>query len=91
MTTEAIKGFARRLSDDKALAARLDERLKDVPDGDPITVETAAFARASGFDVTEDEVTQLIAAARASLDGEISEGELEIVAGGICPCWFRGK
>lgn len=87
MTVQAMNEFTARLDGDKALAARLGERLGKVSDDGQMSVTTAAFARECGFDVTEEDVTQQVAAVRAGKAGELSDGELEAVAGGVWGLW----
>ncbi|MBU0724140.1 MAG: hypothetical protein KJ904_05760 [Alphaproteobacteria bacterium] len=83
MTTGAIKAFAVRLSEDDALAASLGARLKGISDRVRMAAETTEFAHANGFDLTESEVSQFVAALDASRNGELSDTVLDDVVGAM--------
>ncbi|WP_156816311.1 hypothetical protein [Oceanibaculum indicum] len=94
MMTETMRSFARTLNEDEALATGLAERLNGVSGREQAVAETAGFAQANGFDLSEDEASRLINAVGAARNGELSDEDLEGVAGGaslhnfFVPDWF---
>lgn len=93
MSTEDARKFVRELMTNDALRGEVDERL-DVESGDPdstasgdLRAELArvipGFARERGYDFTVEEGFEALRSIREEQrDGELSDAELERVAGG---------
>ena len=77
MNNTAIENFRERVNADNALQARFVEAYAQGPGA------LAALGRANGFEFTEGEAAQAIQ--ERLDDGELSEFELELVAGGGDP------
>ncbi|MFN3459839.1 MAG: hypothetical protein ACK4ZN_02395 [Oceanibaculum sp.] len=82
MTAEAIRAFARQVDDNAALGQELGRRLEALPAGADMAEATLGLARDKGFDVTAAEVRTLLAAISRSDQGELSEADLDSIAGG---------
>jgi hypothetical protein len=82
MTAEAIRAFARQVDDNAALGQELGRRLEALPAGADMAEATLGLARDKGFDVTAAEVRTLLAAISRSDQGELSEADLDGIAGG---------
>lgn len=74
MSVEAIEQFRAQVAADPALQARLVEALDTGPDA------IAALGKSCGHDFTSAEAAAAVDRARS--DGELSDFELELVAGG---------
>ncbi len=77
MSEEQLKAFLQKVKDDSSLQ----EKLKAAADANAV----AAIAKEAGFSISADNLTKA--------QSELSEDELEGVAGGVIPItwWFRSK
>lgn len=75
MSQEQINSLVERMSSDPAFAAAIAEA------GTALDVQRVAAEH--GFDITLEEIGATLSA------GELSEAELELVAGGEPPCYYN--
>jgi predicted ribosomally synthesized peptide with nif11-like leader len=87
-----VKEFYSALAKDEAMKNRLEAlsaKYKDAqPDENTIAADIAAFAKAEGYDFTPEQFAEYAKQSR-----ELSDKELEVVAGGarFCVCAFFGS
>jgi predicted ribosomally synthesized peptide with nif11-like leader len=89
MSITAVQEFLTKVSEDQALQEQIAKAMESDNDRQAVT----DLARSKGFDFTTDELGQEIqnreAAARQKAEaGELSEDELEAVAGGATPLFI---
>lgn len=82
MTAQAIRDFARQVDENAALGQELGRRLEALPVGADMVEATLGLARDKGFDVTAAEVRKLLAAVARNDQRELSEADLDGIAGG---------
>ena len=86
MSTTAVQDFFTKVGEDQALQGELAKALEADNDREAVT----ALAQANGYEFTSDELWAEIQARQAELErrqeaGELSDEELEAVAGGATP------
>jgi len=76
--------FIKQLRSDEPTRLRLGEALQHTPEAD-ITATVIAFARAEGWTVSPEDIQEISEqlAAHKSSAGELADGELEEVSGGV--------
>ena len=88
MTTAHVEKFAELVGKDPALAAKLGmEKVNaDAASAAAFITNAVKEAKAHGLEFTEEEAKTYVAAeAKAAASGELSDTQLEAVAGGKCP------
>ena len=86
MSTTAVQDFLTKVGEDKALQGELTKALEAENDREAVT----ALAQSNGYEFTSDELGAEIQARQAEFErrqtaGELSDEELEAVAGGATP------
>ena len=86
MSTTAIQDFLTKVGEDQALQGELAKALEAENDREAVT----ALAQSNGYEFTSDELWAEIQARQAEFErrqaaGELSDEELEAVAGGATP------
>ena len=79
-----MKELYEKVAADSTLQAKFSEIMKDAEvDGEAETKEKlVAFAKENGYDVTLDEMQDFFKGLAESKEGELSDAELDLVAGG---------
>lgn len=80
MSTEAVTKFLSRLAEDHALQEQVKSLAKDAKDPAAVAVDLGSK---QGFQFTRAEFLEAIQAAQGARPGQLSEAELERVAGGL--------
>lgn len=92
MTNQAMQSFLNKVQSDEALGGQLVAILRDNPT-ETIYPKVVTLAGSQGYDVTEADVAethrQFKQAAVAKQDGDLSDADLENVAGGISETFFQ--
>jgi predicted ribosomally synthesized peptide with nif11-like leader len=80
---DKMKELYAKVAGDTALQAKFDEIMKDAAKGgEAVKEKLTAFAKEAGYDVSMEEALEFFKALAEQTEGELSDTELDAVAGG---------
>ena len=89
MSDDPLAMFSAALSADEAMQSGLQTAIGEKKDAEALAA-IAAFAAEQGFELTRENLTQLQHGMNTAVaEGELSDADLDGVAGGFIPHWWE--